>query len=87
MKKLLGLGEGHMDEEKKRRLRKRVRIALVLFPFVIAVPVLGGLFSGFYLTTLLNEPSRILYPLSLSTIGLGISIVIIYFLARKVTSV
>lgn len=85
--KYSGLGEERMDEEKKRRLRKRVRIALVLFPFVIAIPVLGGLYSGFYLTTLLNEPSRILYPLSLSTLGLGVSIVIIYFLSRKVTSV
>ncbi len=76
-----------MDEEKKRQMRKRVRIALVLFPFVIAIPVLGGLYSGFYLTTLLNEPSRILFPLSLSTLGLGVSIVIIYFLSRKVTSI
>ena len=83
----MGLGEGYMDEEKKRRLRRRVRIALVLFPFVIAIPVLGGLFAGFYLTTLLSESSRILYPLLFSTIGLAISIVIIYFLAKKVSSV
>lgn len=76
-----------MDEEKKKRLRRRVTIALVLFPFVIAIPVLGGLFSGFYLTTLLNESSRILYPLLFSTVGFVISMVIIYFLAKKVASV
>jgi len=76
-----------MDEEQKRRLRRRVTLALVLFPLVIAIPVLGGLFSGFYLTALFDESNRILYPLMFSTIGLVISIVIIYFLSKKVVSV
>ena len=60
-------------------------ISLVLLPFIISVLVVGGVFLGFYVSEVTEDSNRLVYPLIFSTLGLAVSIVAIYHIARRIS--
>lgn len=76
-----------MDKEQKARLKRRVTIALIVLPVVIASFVVGGVFLGFYVGDILGFKRSVIMPLAFSTIGLLISLIVSYSVAKKAATV
>lgn len=56
-----------------------------VFPIIIVILTVVGVFLGFYLAERSGEKS-ITYPILFSTLGLLISLCIIYIIARRLSS-
>jgi len=63
-----------------RNLKNKTKLALIIFPIIISVFVFGGLIAGYYLEEIYGR--GIIFPLLFSTIGLIVSIISLYYLAR-----
>jgi len=66
-------------------LQRRILLITAGLPFLIATLVVGGTFIGFYISDLTGEPQSILYPFIFSTVGLTASIVVSYYIAKRVS--
>jgi hypothetical protein len=71
--------------DKAKRVRRRVMIALAILPIIIAILVVGGVFAGFQVARLVGAPHSVIYPLAFSAVGLMISIVVSYLIAKRVS--
>ena len=70
----------------QKKIKRRVTMALIVFPFLIAFFIVGGIFVGSYLSNALNGPVRTVSPFVFATVGLVVSIIAIYFIAKKISN-
>jgi hypothetical protein len=71
--------------EEAKRLRRRVLLTLLILPILIAGLVLAGVFAGFYVANIYKSTS-ILFPLLFSSIGFAASLILSYFIAKRVAA-
>jgi hypothetical protein len=71
--------------EEAKRLRRRVLLTLLTLPLLIAGLVLVGVFAGFYVASICKSTS-ILFPLLFSGVGFAASLILSYFIAKRVAT-
>lgn len=71
----------------KARLKRRVTILLVVLPIIIATLVLGGIFLGFYVGELIGLRGSAIMAVTFSTLGLFVSLIIAYVVAKRAATI
>jgi len=68
-----------------KKLRRKVIFTLLALPILIAGLVLAGVFAGFYVARIYKSTS-VLFPLLFSAVGFAASVILSYFIARRVAT-
>ena len=68
-----------------KKLRRKVILTLLALPILIAALVLVGVFAGFYVASIYKSTS-ILFPLLFSVVGFAASLILSYFIAKRVAT-
>jgi len=68
-----------------KRFKRKVLLTLLILPILVAGLVLAGVFAGFYIATIYKSTS-ILFPLLFSGVGFAASLILSYFIAKRVAT-
>jgi len=68
-----------------KRFKRKVLLTLLILPILVAGLVLAGVFAGFYIATIYKSTS-ILFPLLFSGVGFAVSLILSYFIAKRVAT-
>jgi uncharacterized protein YacL len=81
---VLGSGDRLMVED-DAATRRRIRVTLLVLPAVMVLLIIGGVFLGFYLSSLLGSSDSMVMPLIFATLGFVISVVLSLYVAKVVS--